>query len=115
MSTHAFTLGDDSGDEAQRIVIACHEAGRAPIGVELSGTTLTLTFTPDLTAGEQTALAELVRAAKSVLGLSRQERNALEDDIAGLRTYYGLASPTNAQSIAAIKAIIRVLRAVLRD
>lgn len=115
MSVHAFTLGDDSDGEALRIVLACHAAQRGPAGVDLTGTTLTLTFTPDLTAAETTALTELVRAAKSVLGLSRAERNALESDVTTLRSYLQVATPTLAQTAAATKAIIRVLRAVLRD
>lgn len=115
MSTHVYTLGGDAEAERERIVMACHDAGQGPIVADLSGSTLTLVFIPDLSPAKATALDSLVRAAKSVLGLSPAERDALEDDIAGLRTYYGLASPTNAQSVAAIKAIIRVLRAALRD
>ena len=43
-----------------------------------------------------------------------QDLQDLETLADGLRQYYNLATPTNAQSIAAIKAIIRVLRLIVR-
>ena len=115
MSTHAFTLGADASAATARIVMACHDAGRAPVAATLSGTNLTLEFSPDLGAAAVARLEEIVRAARSSLGLSPDERNALETEIVGLRTYLGVATPTAAQTALATKAIIRVLRAVLRD
>lgn len=115
MSTHVYTLGGDAEAERQRIVMACHDAGQGPIVADLSGSTLTLIFIPDLGPAKSAALDSLVRAAKSVVGLTSAERDALETDIATLRAYYQNASPTNAQSVAAIKSIIAVLRAAFRD
>jgi hypothetical protein len=43
------------------------------------------------------------------------EWQALEPDIAGLKSYLGVATPTAAQTASATKAIIRVLAALLRD
>jgi hypothetical protein len=50
-----------------------------------------------------------------VPGISLAEWQALEPDIAGLKSYLGTASPTAAQTASATKAIIRVLAALLRD
>lgn len=78
------------------------------------GLSLTLSFTPDLSPEEELRLGRIMR----VEGLTRvtpAEWADLEPDIDGLRTYHGLASPTNAQTVSAVKAIIRVLRALIRD
>jgi hypothetical protein len=78
--------------------------------------TRTLVYTPDLTAAEQATFDRLLAVARShVAGISPAEWQALEPDIAGLRTYLGTATPTAAQTTSATKAIIRVLRALLRD
>lgn len=75
-----------------------------------------ITFDPPLTSAEQTTFDRLANVAKSrVLGITPAEWQALEPDIAGLKTYLGLASPTAAQTASATKAIIRVLAAMLRD
>jgi hypothetical protein len=39
----------------------------------------------------------------------------IKADIAGLKTYLGVASPTAAQTAAATKAIIRVLGTIVRE
>jgi hypothetical protein len=111
MSTHAFPLGDRR--RLQDIVLACHDAGRAPTSVDYDGTTLTLTFTPDLTAAEVTRLGEFVRAYESLL--TPTERNGIQADVDLLVTFQGIASPTLAQAVAAIKAQGRILRAILRS
>lgn len=74
----------------------------------------TLTITPDLTAGQTQALQDRVaqlRAQRSRYGRLSEVR----DDIAGLRAYMDIATPTLAQTAAATKAIVRVFRAVLDD
>lgn len=86
---------------------------RSP-SIEDDGNTLTLTFTPDLTAGEETILARIMRV-EGLMRITPAEWSIIEPDIDGLRTYMDISSPTNAQSVAAIKAIIRVLRALMRD
>lgn len=111
MSTHVFTVPDERSIPG--ITLACLAAFRWPNVTDYAGTTLTLTFTPDLAAGETTTLAEIVRAAVSVL--TRAERNGIESDVTLLRTYQGIATPTLAQTVAATKAQTRVIRALLRD
>jgi hypothetical protein len=75
-----------------------------------------LTFEPPLTAAEQAILDRLIRVRLShVPGISTAEWQALEPDIAGLKTYLGLPTPTAGQTASATKAIIRVLAALLRD
>lgn len=71
----------------------------------------TLTWTPDLSPAELL----LARAVGSAVRLTVAERNALESDIDGLRQYQNLASPTLAQTVLAVKAQSRILRALLRD
>lgn len=113
MSTHVFTLTDKR--KAAGIVAACHEAGHGPTAVTYDEVALTisLSFSPDLTAGEQSALAEIVRAAET--DLTRAERNAIQSDIDLLVTFQGIATPTLAQTAAATKAQSRILRALLRS
>lgn len=68
-----------------------------------------LTITPDLNAAQTAALEDFVISAKSgVRGLKAA-------DVQLLRDFLPLASPTNAQTVAAIKALIRTLRAVVND
>lgn len=71
----------------------------------------TCTWTPDLSPAE----VVLLRAATGAVRLTVAERNALEADIDGLRTYQGLASPSLAQTVQAVRAQSRILRALLRD
>lgn len=70
-----------------------------------------LTWMPDLTAAE----ADILRAVNGAVTLTSEERAAIESDVVGLRTYQGLASPTLAQTVSAVKAQSRILRALLRD
>ena len=72
------------------------------------GTHLTATFTPDLTADEAKTLRAIVRL--SAVGMATPaEIIAVEGDVASLKTFMGLASPTNAQTLAAVKALVRVV------
>jgi hypothetical protein len=73
-------------------------------------------FTPDLTAAEAATFADLVATHRSHdVRLTPAEYVTIKPDLEGLRTYHGLASPTAAQTAQATKAIIRVLRALLRE
>lgn len=100
-----------------RLVALCAEFLRPPAQAYYDDVAdqVVVTFSPALTPGEQTTLDNLRRLAGAALTISPAERAAIEDEIDGLRTYFGLATPTNAQSVAALKAIIVILRAVLRD
>lgn len=120
MSTHAIpSPANDPEDsirwqramEVQRL--ARVHIGREPVITD-DGTTLSVTFTPDLTAQEQAALKAIIRIT-GLVRVTPQEMAALDGDIDGLATYLGLANPTAAQTVLAVKAIIRCLRALLRD
>lgn len=73
------------------------------------------TFTPPLSAAEQTTFDDLQTMARFGVSLSLTEWQSIKSDAAGLRTYLGVASPTAAQTASATKAIIRVLATIIRS
>lgn len=75
-----------------------------------------LEFNPDLSAGDQAKVADIVTMAKFGIGsnLTLAEFQAIKPDLATARAFLGIASPTAAQSNAALKSTIRVLGALLR-
>jgi len=87
---------------------------RAPSDVTDDGTTLALVFTPDLTAPQSAILDRLI-ALSGLMRITPAEWQAIEPDIAGLVTYQGLANPTLAQTVLAVKAQSRILRAIIRN
>jgi hypothetical protein len=74
-------------------------------------------FVPPLTTAEQATFDDLVKMTRFGLAtsLSLAEYQAMKPDLALGEAFLGIASPTNAQAVAAEKAIIRVLGALLRD
>lgn len=105
-------------DTANRVAALCALYLRAPSGYATEDTTgdPVLDFEPALSTAEQTTYADLLAMARAhISGLSLAEYQALKPDLAGLRTYQGLASPTLAQTASAVKAQTRILRALLRD
>lgn len=105
-------------DVAERIgtavIVACQEQGFMPAAFTV-GLVRRLIFDPDLTSSEQAAVSDIIAACGTNLTLSVSEWQAIKSDVTGLRAYLGLTSPTNAQTVAATKAIIRVLGAILRS
>jgi hypothetical protein len=103
---------------AERAADLCRLYLRAPDSIatdSVSGAPI-LNFVPALTAGEQTTLTRILNLAKSlVTGITVDEWQALEPDIAGLVTYQGLASPTLSQTVSAVKAQSRILRAIIKN
>lgn len=84
--------------------------------VSVSGGVATFVFVPPLTAPEQATFDRIVNLAKSLIeGITIAEWQAIEPDIAGLVTYQGLANPTLAQTVSAVRAQSRILRALLRN
>lgn len=77
--------------------------------------TVAYVFEPDLSAEEATTLGDLVALSRGGLTITPAEFVALKPTLVGLRDYHALASPTAAQTTAAVKGLIRVLRALLRD
>ena len=110
-----LTIRADLGASIAR---ACTVAGvRAPTSYEGGLGTLpcVLTWVPDLTPSEQATVDSIVQLSIGSVLVTPAERTAIDPDIVLLRAYFLNASPTNAQSVAAIKSIIRMLRAILRD
>jgi hypothetical protein len=106
VSTHDLPDGYD-----RRLAELIYRHVRPPLLVSESS----VEFDPDLNPEEEAKLAKVVSLSRSGLEVTDAEWDALSSDIDGLRTYHGLATPTAAQTAQATKAIIRVLRAVLRD
>jgi hypothetical protein len=67
----------------------------------------------DLSAQDAVAFDDLVEASQR--GIDFDRYGVIKPELDGLRTYVGIATPTAAQTAAATKALIRVLRALLRD
>ena len=103
--------------DASRLANLCVTYLRVPSEVlGYPGDTRTLVVTPELTAAEQTTYARLLAIARSTIpAITPAEWQAIEPDIAGLRTYRAIATPTLAQTVLAVKAQSRILRALLRD
>jgi hypothetical protein len=87
MSTHAFTIADERS--IPDVMAGCILALRWPNATDYTGTTLTLTFTPDLSTSDASVLSEIVRAA--VTPLTRSERNAIEPQLVTGRAFLALS------------------------
>lgn len=95
--------------------LLCVEYLREPDHSTVTGGVVSWVFLPDLSAEEETRFARLHQLAASDVRITLDECEALLPTLVGLRDYHALASPTGAQTVAAVKGIIRVLRALLRD
>lgn len=75
------------------------------------------TFVPALTPAEQATFDDLQTMAKFGLSasLTVAEFQAIKSDLATAKAFVGIASPTAAQSNAALKSTIRVIGALLRS
>lgn len=104
---------------AQALFGLCVLYLRAPNSIATDATTgaPVFEFIPPLTTAEQASFADLQLMAKFAIGddLTLAEFQAMKPDLATGKQYLGLASPTNAQTVAVIKAIIRVLGDLLRS
>lgn len=114
MSVHAIPAGLD----VERVGRLCQALLRAPSGVVygngLWAAPTAVEFTPDLTAAEVTTLAEIVQRCQSAVVWSDADWAVFRTQYPGLKAYLGIANPTNAQTAAAVKAIIRVVAAIVR-
>lgn len=116
MSTHLLPIGTN---DAEAIVARILSQAIPLLGVPSQCFTdglgnLTMTWPQQLTAPQVAALTALGESAKTGI-ITPSERAGIESDIDGLRTYQGLANPTLAQTVLAVKAQSRILRALLRD
>ncbi len=73
------------------------------------------TFVPPLSAAEQVALDDLQLMAKFGVTMTLAEWQSIKADAAALKAYNGVATPTLAQTAAAVKAINRVLATIVRS
>ncbi len=109
------------GDLVGGVIAGCTAAGvRPPTSSEVATGTMvratsTITWTPDLTTQELATVNSVVKLALGSTLITKAERDAIDSDIVTLRAFFQNATPTNAQSVAAIKSIINVLRVMLRD
>lgn len=122
MSLHVISTGNDPQrmEHLDTLRSLCRRYLREPDSVHetdvvADSSTLSFEFIPDLTTDEERRYARLLSASVSPVRLAPDDLESLLPTLMGLRDYHSLASPTNAQSVAAIKGIIRVLRALLRD
>lgn len=120
MTTYAIPspAGDPADSERwqrlARVQRLCRQyLGREP-AVTDDGTTLTVIFTPDLSAADLNTLRRIVRIAGFGV-ITPAEVAAVEADITTVKNFLGITNPTNAQNAAALKATIRILAAIFRD
>ena len=126
MSTHLVPITDGATIEGIRglrdLVVSTI---RAPVSVTFSPPNVVYTFTPDLTAPEQTAFADLVAAGQTHdVELTPSEYQAIKAQIAEIKTFRqrslatwnGLtAAQREADEIAYLNDLTDVLRALLRS
>lgn len=116
MSTHSFP--DDGTVAILPAIAQITSAIRAPAGTMQAGGSVTFTFIPDLTTTEAQTLTDLVTDLQNIahLGLSIDltTYRARKADIDTMRTFLTLATPTQAQAVAALKATIRVTGALVK-
>lgn len=120
MTTYAIpSPTNDTGDTLRwdrlvRVQRLCAQyLGREPVVTD-DGTTLSVTFTPDLTAAQATMLGRIVKTSGFGV-ITPDELGAVEASITTAKAYLSITNPTNAQTAAAMKAVIRVIGVILRD
>jgi ethanolamine utilization microcompartment shell protein EutS len=97
--------------ELQRLALGY--LGKEPTITD-NGTTLSLVFTPDLTAPQTATLNRLI-ALSGLLRITPAEWATIEADLVTARAYVNIATPTLVQTAAATKSVIRFLRVLVRD
>lgn len=98
------------------LIRLCTDSLRAPSSYSTSDPG-SFVWTPPLSAAEQATFTDLQTMASFGLtvSLTLAEFQAIKPDLVTARNFLGIASPTAAQSNAALKATIRVLGALLRQ
>jgi len=90
---------------------------RAPSGVTRDGVNAFVVFSPDLSAAESDTLADLQAwlGGRLHVTVTFAEYRALKAQIGVLRDYLPNGAPTGAETVAAVKGTIRLLRALFRE
>jgi hypothetical protein len=110
VSVHFIPAGVDV--DAVAAVARAH--GRPPASI-LRGDIPALIFIPDLTAGELVRLRDFMRSTLSPIRLDPDTFGVIAADLAVGRDFLGLASPTNAQAVAALQALWRLVLELAPD
>lgn len=101
--------------EYGRLLDLCGVYLRAPESATTDAqNTATLTFIPPLTSAEQATFDDLQTMARFGVTMTLVEWQKIKPDAQGLIAYAGIATPTLAQTAAAVKAISRVLAVIIR-
>lgn len=85
-----------------------------PTVVDGSADPTTLTWTPDLTAQEEANARRVIRLS-GVLRMTPAELANIEDDVQIGIAYVQEPAPTQQQTITSLKALWRVMAAILKD
>jgi hypothetical protein len=78
-------------------------------------TVILATFVPPLTPAEQVTFDDLVTMSRFGVQMTLAEWQAIKADAAALKAYNGVATPTLAQTAAAVKAQSRILATIIRS
>ena len=99
---------------SQAPIIESLWTGPRPTSVtSITSTVTRVQWTVDLTAQQASDFDDVAVAVSR--GMDPVRYVSVKDDIATMQTFLGITTPTLAQNSAATKAIIRVLRALMRD
>lgn len=113
MSVHALPAGVGPDDLHILIPLCRRSLGQTPA---ITGTgPFTATFGTDLTTAQEDTFRRIVATITSPLFSAPDDYAVITQEAPNLRAYYQNAAPTNAESVAALKSVIRVLRALVRD
>lgn len=113
-------------DFALKVLNLCRQYLRAPDGVATDSDTgaVVATFTPPLSAAEQTSFADIQAMAKSSIGLTLTEYQTIKPFLPTMRTFQQMSQSDfialgqNARDrmlFDTLSAVIRVERVLLRD
>jgi len=120
VSTHAVALGPfdsvTAGPSGLLELVTAQIRKPDQVTFDAANGQVVYTFTVDLTAAEVQTFADCVGTTRTRnVSITLAEYRAIRGDLANLRTFLGLATPTAAQTAAATKSVIRVLAALLRS
>lgn len=87
---------------------------RLPSATAEVGPDLELSWDPDLSASDQLMAQRAIRLS-GLMRITPAEWEAIEGDLAVGRAFLQNPSPSNAEAVAGLKAVMRVIRAMLRD
>jgi hypothetical protein len=114
MSTHAIPAGLDIDRACRLLRAVLREPSGVVYGNGPEAVPTAVEFSPGLTSAEQTTLAEVLQRCQTAVYWSDADWTVFKAEYATLKTYLGITSPSNAQTAAAAKAIIRVIAAMVR-